>query len=312
LRAGCFASPLAGATHVDVRYVGPVRLAMLCLLVACDSDEHARRPRVGNKLPATEQVTTSSSSTTNDPPPPVTVNELVEGGRHLRLATAHGPVHVWTPKGYEPRRAETIIYVHGYYVHVDDAWRDYKLESQFASSAINAIFIAPEGPASPVEAVSWDALAPLLDAVEQGMGQPLPRRRIVTIGHSAAYRTLLGWLDEVMIDTVVLVDAAYGEIDEYKKWVLADDKHRLIDIGDDTRAWTDKLHADLPETVVLEEFPSLEDGIPREASRARILYIKSSLGHFPLVTNGFALPMVLRTLRAKRLLREPLAELLAR
>jgi hypothetical protein len=60
----------------------------------------------------------------------------------------------------------------------------------------------------------------------------------------------------------------------------------------------------------LNEFPTVEDGIPREAARARILYIKSSLGHMPLVSNGFALPMILRTLRAKRLVRVPLAELL--
>jgi len=88
------------------------------------------------------------------------------------------------------------------------------------------------------------------------------------------------------------------------------DRHRLIDIGDDTRAWTDKLHGSLPETYVLDKFPSLEEGIPREARRARILYIKSTLGHFPLVTNGIALPMILRTLRAKRLVREPLSEIL--
>ena len=57
---------------------------------------------------------------------------------------------------------------------------------------------------------------------------------------------------------------------------------------------------------------TLEEGIPKSAARARILHIKSSLGHFPLVTGGIALPMVLRTLRAKRLVREPLAEILDR
>ena len=285
-------------------------LAVLC---ACNSDDKpAKRPRVGKTLPTAESTTMSSSSTTQDPPAPVTVSELVEGGRHLRLETKHGAVHVWTPKGYEPRRAETILYVHGYYVHVDEAWRAYKLESQFASSAINAMFIACEAPIDAKEPVSWDSIAELLDTVERGIADKRPRRRIVARGHSGAHRTLRGWLDEPNIDTVVLVDAAYGEIDEYKTWILADDKRRLIDIGDDTRAWTDKLHADLPETVVLDGFPSLEDGIPREAARARILYIKSSLGHFPLVTSGWALPMVLRTLRAKRLVREPLAELLAR
>jgi hypothetical protein len=278
-------------------------------LIACDSDR-ARPPRLRRIKPTPEPTETSFSSTAQEPPPPVTLSELVEGGHHWRLATKHGPVHVWIPKGYQERRAETIVYVHGYYVHVDDAWKNYALEKQFAGSAINAMFIACEAPASLAEPVSWQSLAELLDAVERGIKQPWPKRRIVTIGHSAAFRTLLGWLDEPQIDTIVLVDAAYGEIEQYKQWVLASDRHRLIDIGDDTRAWTDKLHAALPDSYVLEQFPSLEDGIPREARRARILYIKSNLGHFPLVTGGVALPMILRTLRAKRLVREPLSEIL--
>jgi hypothetical protein len=61
---------------------------------------------------------------------------------------------------------------------------------------------------------------------------------------------------------------------------------------------------------VLDHFPTLEEGMPKTARKARILYIKSDLGHFPLVTGGIAIPMILRTLRAKQLLREPLAELI--
>lgn len=285
-------------------------VAAIVVVTACD-DGAPRPPRLGRIKPGAEAVQTSFDSTAREPkPPPPTLPELVEGGKHWRLVSKRGPIHVWTPKGYNVKRAETIVYVHGFYVNVDQAWKSYKLETQFAASAINAMFIAPEAPASGSEPVSWTSLAALLDEVERGIGQPLPRRRIVTIGHSGAWRTLVGWLDEPEIDTVVLVDAAYGELDKYRKWVLASDRHRLIDIGDGTRKWTDKLHASLPETVVLEDFPTVEEGIPREAARARILYIKSNVGHFPLVTNGTSLPMILRTLRAKRLIRVPLAEIL--
>ena len=38
--------------------------------------------------------------------------------------------------------------------------------------------------------------------------------------------------------------------------------------------------------------------------------VKSSLGHMPLVTSGYSLPLILRMLRARRLVREPVAEIL--
>lgn len=280
----------------------------LCAICACDRGAPGKKPKV--ELSATEGVQPSVQGTTHEPAPPPTVKSLVADGTYWRIASSHGPLHVWIPKGYDRRRAETIVYVHGYYIHVDGAWKDYELPEKFAASGINAVFIACEGPASPQENVSWASLGALLDEAERGIGQKLPRRRIVAFGHSAAYRTLLGWLDEPLLDTVVLLDAAYGEIEQYRTWVTGDEGHRLIDVGDDTREWTDKLHAQLPDSVVLDGFPSVEDGIPRDAAKARILYIKSNLGHFPLVTNKTAIPMILRTLGARRLLRVPLAVIL--
>lgn len=253
---------------------------------------------------------TSSALTAHEPAPPVTLSELVEDGRHWRLSTPGGPIHVWIPRGYKEKRAETIVYVHGYYTHVDAAWKDHRLAMQFAASAINAMFVACEAPAGIDEPVAWESIAALLDVVERGIGQKRPRRRIVAAGHSGAFRTLLHWLDEPVLDTVVLLDAAYGEIESYRSWVLASPKHRLIDVGDDTRRWTEELHKQLPDTVVLDGFPSVEDEIPRSAAKAKILYIRSSIGHFPLVTAGVALPMVLRTLTRRRLLDVPLADLL--
>jgi hypothetical protein len=253
--------------------------------------------------------TMHAASTAHERPPQPTAAELVAEGHHWRLATPHGPVHVWIPKGYRVRTAETVVYVHGFYVKVDQAWDEQHLPLQFAAATINAAFIAPEAPASWEEPVSWEKLGPLLDAVEQGIAQKLPRRRVVAVGHSGAYRTLLGWLDEPLLDTVVLFDAAYGDIEKYTAWVNGAPKRRLIDVGDDTRAWTDELHKRLPDTVVLDGFPSVDEGIPPAAAKAKVLYIKSTIGHFPLVTGGIALPMILQTLRARKLLHIPLANL---
>jgi hypothetical protein len=244
------------------------------------------------------------------PPEPITTEKLVAEGRHWRLTTKRGPVHVWIPRGYNPRRADTVIYVHGLYTKVDGAWEEHNLPHQFAASAINAMFIACEAPASLGEAVSWTSLSELLATVDAAIADVRqPRRRIVAVGHSGAYRTLLHWLADETLDTVVLLDAAYGEIESYRSWVTAKPRRRLIDVGDDTKKWTEELHKKLPETVILEGFPPVEEEIPAAVARAKILYIRSTMGHFPLVTGGIALPMVLRTLRMRKLLDVPLAEL---
>lgn len=289
-------------------------LAIAVWGVGCQQEETLEAARIRRVRAAKERVAPSVSGTASESAPPSpTLAEMVERGTHWRIPTKAGAVHVWIPEGYNARRAETIIYVHGYYVDVDRSWHTYELPTQFAASGINAMFIACEAPSGPHQKVFWPALAPLLAAVEAGIGQPTPKRRIVTIGHSGAWRTLVGWLErEDLIDTVVLLDAAYDELDAFKHWILGNSKRRLINVSDGTRRNADALHAELPDTVVLDHFPTLEEGVPREAARARILHIKSNLGHFPLVTNGVALPMVLRTLRAKRLIREPLAEILDR
>jgi hypothetical protein len=253
-----------------------------------------------------------TATTRREPPPPITVSSLVEEGTQWRLTTAHGVVRIWIPKRYDVLRAETILYVHGYYVHVDDAWTEHDLPRQFAASGINAMFIVCEAPASDFEQVSWSSTEALLAAVAEGIGQPTPKRRVIAVGHSGAHRTMLEWLGGKELDTIVLLDAAYGEVDRYRDWVLASPKRRLIYVGEETRWWTDRLHADLPRSLVLDRFPTLAEGMPQLASRARFIYIKSSIGHHELVTGGTALPMILQTLRARPVIRTPLVTLLAR
>jgi hypothetical protein len=238
----------------------------------------------------------------------------VAAGTHWRLSTPHGPVHVWTPKGYNSATAAIVVYVHGFYTNVDRAWTEHQLPEQFALSGINAMFIACESPSGTRDAVSWRSLASLLQTVRAGIGRRLPQGRLVVVGHSGAHRTITQWLDNRGIDTVVLMDAAYGEIELYRDWINGSRKRRLIDVGDDTMRWTDALHRSLPSTVVVDRFPPARAGfLPLEAQDARIVYIRSQLGHMPLVTGGVALPMVLRALSVEilpeQLLDEPLGVL---
>src|SRR5437016_5385253 len=81
----------------------------------------------------------------------------VAGGKHWRIATAQGSVHVWVPDGYDRETAGTVIYVHGYYTDADGAWRDHELARQFKASHQNAMFIVPDAPAGNDDSVQWPA-----------------------------------------------------------------------------------------------------------------------------------------------------------
>ncbi|HTJ43520.1 MAG TPA: hypothetical protein VL463_15555 [Kofleriaceae bacterium] len=228
------------------------------------------------------------------------IGDAVAAGQEWRIDTPHGAVHVWAPAGYDPATAETIVYVHGYWTTVDEAWIDHRLPEQFAMSGLNALFIACEAPSDKHEPVAWRSLRGLLAAVA-GAQIPMPNGRLVAVGHSGAYRTLIPWLANPRLDTVVLIDAAY-EPDPFRAWVRATRRHRLIDIGEDTLRWTEPLHRSLPSTVVLDDIPPPEAGeLPPEAAAARVVYIRSTIGHMPLVTGGVALPMVLRALSSEPL-----------
>jgi hypothetical protein len=224
----------------------------------------------------------------------------VAAGRHLRLTTAHGPVHVWVPAGYHADGAATVVYVHGYYTDVDTAWKNHQLAEQFALSGLNALFIACEAPRGSRSPVSWTSLGELLGTVAHDAAIPAPMGPVIAVGHSGAFRTLIPWLDEPWLDQVVLVDALYAELEPFRSWVEASPGHRLIDVGQDTVRWGDELTRELAAAgtpvVYLERFPEEERLWPDEARAARVLAIRSQYFHMPLVTGGIALPMLLRLL----------------
>ncbi|MEJ7596954.1 MAG: hypothetical protein WKG01_03505, partial [Kofleriaceae bacterium] len=76
--------------------------------------------------------------------------DTVLGGRHWRIKTAQGAVHVWVPPGYDRATAGTVVYVHGYWTDADGAWKEHELARQFKMSRQTAIFIVPVGVATAV------------------------------------------------------------------------------------------------------------------------------------------------------------------
>jgi hypothetical protein len=227
------------------------------------------------------------------------VGEGIVIGDHARLETPRGPVHVWTPRGYDPETAITIVYVHGYQIDVDEAWWAHGLPEQFGHASINAMFIACEAPQDKYEDVRWTSLSGLLDAVEAA-GHALPKGRVTAIGHSGAYRTLEHWVRDARLDTLVLLDAGYGYLWWVRKWLLGKPQRRLIDIGDDAIVFTDQLHRYLlPGSTTLQGFGAFSDQAQvARLARARIIYIRSTIGHYNLASGALALPSVLRILGA--------------
>jgi hypothetical protein len=216
-----------------------------------------------------------------------------DGGTQWRLATARGPVHVWIPADYDRDTALVVVFVHGYNTDVDSAWADYRLPEQFASSGLNAMFVACAAPSALNRPVMWASLSSLLHTVEAGIGQPLPKGELVAVGHSGAYRTLVLWLGNTALHTLVLLDAAYGEEDQFMAWTRDDRHHRLINVASDTIQESNWIHAFLPGTKRV-------DGLPAEwtddTRSARVLYVRTDVGHMPMITDGVALPLALRAL----------------
>jgi hypothetical protein len=232
-------------------------------------------------------------------PPEVVLDERVQAGHHWRLETARGAVHVWAPADYDAATAATVVFVHGYWVDVDEAWEAYRLSQQFALSGINALFIAPEAPSGKRKPIAWPKLPELLRTVADGIDLAMPTQRLVAAGHSGAYRTLAAWLATPSLDTVVLLDALYAE-DGVLPWVRASEDHRLVNIVYETGRISNYVHRRLPSTRRVLGLPL--GGLPD----ARILHVQTDAGHWELVTEGVALPLALRAIGVAAVASAPL------
>lgn len=229
------------------------------------------------------------------------VTQAVSAGRHERIDGPRGPIHVWVPASYHADTGATVVYVHGYYDTADSAWTAHALPEQFALSALNALFIVPEAPSGVRLPVNYPDLGELLRVVEDKLGVPRGQALTVALGHSGGYRTLEKWLDEPMLDQLVMIDAQYGDEDVIVRWARASDHHRLIMVGQDTVLGTEAVAEKLPEAVTLDRFPPAYELWPAEAKTARIVYVRAQFGHMALVNAGTVIPSVLRLLPVERL-----------
>lgn len=242
------------------------------------------------------------------PPTPDAVAPIaraVAAGRHVRIDGPRGPIHVWIPPSYHADSGATVIYLHGYFDDADTAWTGHQLPQQFALSALNAMFIVPEAPVAQKLPINYPDLGELLRLVEDATGVTRGAALTVAVGHSGAFRTLQAWLDEPLLDQLVMIDAMYGDEDAIVGWVRASPRHRLIFVGEDTLLATESVADKLPDTVTIDRVPPTYDTWPAAAKTARSVYVRAQFLHMPLITDGVLLPALLRLLPVELLADEP-------
>lgn len=196
---------------------------------------------------------------------------------HRRFETAQGAVHVWMPERYDAATADLVLYVHGYWVDVDTAWAEHALPLQFAASGRNALFVVPEAPSGNEDSVAWPRLDALVDAV-RSQGIDVPPGPAIAVAHSGGYRTVLPWLRDDRLRSVVLLDAMYGGEAQWVDWLEGDPVRRLIVKAALTARRTDQFL----------------EGVGEGGVRARIEVERPGLGHMELVTGRETIPAVLR------------------
>jgi len=255
----------------------------------------ARRDAAWKSVPV---VLTASTSTTT-PPEWTTwrasdvpdVAPIVEGGKHARLLTAEGPVHVWRPAGYNPASAGIAIYLHGYFTTVDRAWIDHRLAAQFAASGRNALFIVPEASIGDEEMPPYLDLEALLAVVEKS-GVTIPSGPLVVAAHSGGFRGLIVWLANPRVKQVVMIDALYGKLEELRAW-LDRPGHKAILIGAETDARSTYFTRKRKSAARRETMPLAASELTPKERRATVLSILAQHDHMGLIVSGQVLPVAL-------------------
>lgn len=229
--------------------------------------------------------------------------DTVAGGRHFRIKTAQGAVHVWFPENYDRETAGTVVYVHGYWTDADGAWRDHALARQFRASRQNAMFVVPDAPSSNDESVHWPALSDLRKAVTRA-NIKIPDGPVVVMGHSGAFRTVMQWVDNRVVDQIILLDAMYaGEsaFDEFIKSGKRADDHKLIVVAASTAQESKSFATKYKFAVAREKLPDSVGGFSKRERGAKLLYIRSQYEHMQIVTSRKVIPLLLRVSPLKAL-----------
>jgi hypothetical protein len=231
------------------------------------------------------------------------VEDVVQGGKHWRIKTAQGAVHVWVPEGYERETAGTVVYVHGYWTDADGAWKEHSLARQFRASRQNALFIVPDAPSSNGDQVMWPALKDLRKALARANIR-IPDGPTIVMGHSGAFRTVMQWVDHKAVAQIILLDAMYSGERKFDEFIASGkraDDHKLIVVAAGTAESSSAFAKKYKFAVAREKMPEGVWGFTKRERGAKLLYIHSQYDHMAIVTNKKVIPTLLRVTPLKAL-----------
>ena len=253
---------------------------------------------------ASAQARSKASKDRDERPTLVRTKKKVAGGTHWRIKSKNGPIHVWIPPGYHRKTAGIVIYVHGYHVDVDGAWKRHKLSQQFRKSRQNALFIVPEAPRSNDDRVYWDSLGDLKKTVRRA-GIRLPDGPAIAMAHSGGFRTLARWVDNRLLAQVILLDALYGRQGSFDEFIDSGKRakhHKLVIVAaNDTAKNSRSFAKKFPYAVIRDKLPKSYKAFSKREIRTKLLYIRGQYGHGALVTSGKVIPLLLRVTPLRRL-----------
>ncbi len=223
------------------------------------------------------------------------MQDQVAGGTHWRLSTGGGPVHVWRPANFVPETAGVVIYLHGYFTNVDEAWALHALPEQFRDSGRNALFICPEAPVGNTDTVKWQDPSQLFDRVRSLAKVSIPEGPVVAMGHSGAFRTIVPWLTSPVLDEVILLDGLYNNTGDFQAWVQNPGvkEHRMVLVGFETSERTEQMVASIDGALVRDQIPALPSEFTRRERQAQVLFLRSQYGHMEIITEGKVIPALL-------------------
>jgi hypothetical protein len=218
--------------------------------------DHLRRQMNIEAEPDSDEEDVKSSEVVSDSEKEPVPETLISLDHHER-----GPAMVYLPEGCEVSDVTSVVfYVHGYGrgMNAEKAWKN--VETQFKKSpSKNTMFVLVSGPAKADDKVLVnDPHMVLNDAFEALGGEPdASSLEYKAIAHSGGYRTILKWLGSgAEFSSITLLDALYAGLTTLKKWLTADESHRLniIQAGQSTDKATRYFLAGLSDELLQQVY----------------------------------------------------------